>query len=265
MPSSKKKKHQKKRSHSRSSSKSSKVVRKSYSSKSFPEELSRCWSDLSKGKCPSKKRVIQCYCKGRPYKDDKRQYKVETKAMAVKRWAQESKKSSSSRKKKTAKSGFDGDTRMKIYRANKEIINTSTGHWATNLKNFLKNRKPEDFDERGKLKRAKGSSPKPHSPPRSPKSPKKGRKKSPRPYSPPRSSKAPKKVHKIDEIGDESDISSIFGGETEQPELPPPIPPKPSSLPRPRSIPRPSVPKEEDSDSDSDSDLITIPKKYIFD
>ena len=173
---------------------SPRVVRKSYSLlPESSEELSKCWSDLSKGKCPPKKRVVQCYCKGRGYEGDKRNYKIETLASAKKRWAEESGKSSAKVSKKPAKSGFDREMRMKIYKANRIEINAlPSKHWATQLKEFLAKHKPEDFDSKGKLKGH--VSPK-HVSPTKPKSESKSPKRSKSPKKPksPKRSKSPKK------------------------------------------------------------------------
>ena len=234
--SAKKKQHKKSK---RSGSSSPKVVRKSYSLlPEASEELSKCWSDLSKGRCPSKKRVVQCYCKGRPYKDDKRNYKVETKAQALKRWAKESGSTSATKvSKKPSKSGYGREIRMKIYKENQAEINALPAkHWATQLKNFLAKHKPEDFDSKGKLKVPRHVSPKHVSPkhvsPRTKSPKKKSSSKSPKKVkSPGKSHKTPKKVKKIESIGEESDISSIFSELEAPPEIKPP--PRPSTPPRP--------------------------------
>ena len=118
-------------------------------SESFPEELQRCWSNLSKGKCPKSHRVVQCYCKGRK---SHKSYSVETKAQATKRWKRETKTSNKRKNAQPPKKGLSRESRMKIYNVNKALVNKmSGGHWAQRFSAFIDKYGAKAFSSSGKL------------------------------------------------------------------------------------------------------------------
>jgi hypothetical protein len=145
-----------------SKAKKPKVVKKAYEPESFPQELQHCWSDLSKGKCPQKRRVVQCYCKGRPSESVK-SYRVETKHQAEGRWKEESGSKTISKRKTKAKpkKGLDRNMRMAIYGANRDMVNQMPGgHWTQRLSAFIEKYGADAFGSSGKLK--KGSAERRH-------------------------------------------------------------------------------------------------------